>query len=132
LDAVAHTGYQDISEFPLDSRADEVPVQYTPDEWFDLVVFMQPHTEDPNGTLAAWSKHFVAGNQDETLDVLQRMMDAINTSLSYQARDAEGTQAPQELMYKRQPNVGRGVWGVDAKRLLCVWAKCSAIFQNWY
>jgi transglutaminase-like putative cysteine protease len=93
-----HFGYQDISEFPLNPRAVEIPVQYTPDEWTDLAVFMRPQTEDPNGALAAWTKRFVAGDQDETVDVLQRMMDAINTALTYQARDTEGTQAPVDTL----------------------------------
>ena len=40
-------------------------------------------------------------------DVLQRMMDAINTGLTYQAREAEGTQAPSEnlAVEVRQPAV---------------------------
>lgn len=93
-----HFGIQTIAEFPLDARAKEVPVQYTPDEWIDLSVFMRPHAEDPDGSLAAWAKHFVAGDQDDTLDVLQRMMNVINSTLTYQAREAEGTQSPGETL----------------------------------
>lgn len=93
-----HFGIPAIAEFPLDPRADEVPVQYTPDEWNDLAVFLRPHTEDPDGRLAAWTKSFVAGDQDNTLDVLQRMMDTINRTLTYQAREAEGTQSPAETL----------------------------------
>jgi transglutaminase-like putative cysteine protease len=89
-----HFGYRAIAEFPLNPRADEIPVQYTPDEWIDLMMFMRPHSEDPDGSLAAWAKGFVAGDQDHTLTVLQRMMEAINTGLTYQAREAEGTQTP--------------------------------------
>jgi transglutaminase-like putative cysteine protease len=73
-------------------------VQYTPDEWTDLSVFMRPHAEDPDGRVAAWTKDFVAGDQDETLDVLQRMMKRIWTTLTYQARDAEGVQSPGETL----------------------------------
>lgn len=93
-----HFGIPAIAQFPLDPRAEEVPVQYTPDEWNDLAVFLRPHTEDPEGRLAAWTKQFVAGDQDNTLDVLQRMMDAINRTLTYQAREAEGTQLPAETL----------------------------------
>jgi transglutaminase-like putative cysteine protease len=93
-----HHGIQKIDGFPLETRAEEVPVQYTPDEWIDLSVFLRPHAEDPDGTLAAWSKRFVAGDQDKTLDVLQRMMNAINQDLTYQAREVEGTQAPSETL----------------------------------
>lgn len=93
-----HYGIQKIDDFPLEARAEEVPVQYTPDEWIDLSVFMRPHAEDPDGTLAAWSKRFVAGDQDNTLDVLQRMMDTINRELTYQTREVEGTQTPSETL----------------------------------
>jgi transglutaminase-like putative cysteine protease len=93
-----HYGLPTITEFPLDPRADELPVQYTPDEWSDLAVFMRPHAEDPEGRLAAWTKAFVAGDQDDTIDVLRRMMETIYTTLKYQAREAEGTQSPAETL----------------------------------
>jgi transglutaminase-like putative cysteine protease len=93
-----HFGMRAIADFPLDPRAAEVPVQYTPDEWTDLVVFMRPHAEDPDGSLAAWAKSFLVGDQDDTLDVLQRMMDTIWNTLTYQAREVEGTQSPAETL----------------------------------
>lgn len=93
-----HFGLKRIAEFPLDDRAIEIPVQYTPDEWMDLSGFMRPHAEDPDGSVAAWAKHFVAGDQDDTLDVLQRMMKTIWDTLTYQARDTEGTQIPSETL----------------------------------
>jgi transglutaminase-like putative cysteine protease len=93
-----HFGYRAIAEFPLDPRADEVPVQYTPDEWTDLAVFMRPHAEDPDGRLSTWTKAFVAGDQDNTLDILRRVMETIHTTLKYQAREAEGTQSPGETL----------------------------------
>lgn len=93
-----HFGIPTISDFPLDPRAEVVPVQYTPDEWNDLSGFIRPHSEDPESRLAAWTKSFVAGDQDNTLDVLQRMMDSINSALTYQAREAEGTQNPAETL----------------------------------
>ncbi|MBW4622656.1 MAG: transglutaminase family protein [Cyanosarcina radialis HA8281-LM2] len=93
-----HFGHEPIAEFPLDPRAEEIPVQYTPDEWDDLALFMRPHAADPDGSLAAWTKSFVAGDRDNTLDVLQRMMDTIHSSLTYQAREAEGTQSPSQTL----------------------------------
>jgi len=41
-----HSGARAVEEFPLEPRAEEVPVQHTPDEWTDLGVFMRPHAED--------------------------------------------------------------------------------------
>ncbi|MCU0549724.1 MAG: transglutaminase family protein [Leptolyngbya sp. Prado105] len=93
-----HFGIPTIEDFPLDHRADQIPVQYTPDEWSDLSGFIRPHTEDPEGRLATWTKRFVAGDQDDTLDVLQRMMDCINQTLTYEAREVEGTQSPAETL----------------------------------
>jgi transglutaminase-like putative cysteine protease len=93
-----HFGYRAITEFPLNPRAEEIPIQYTPDEWMDTQMYLRPHAEDPDGNLAAWAKGFVEGANDSTLDVLRRMMDAINSGLTYQGREAEGTQAPSETL----------------------------------
>ena len=54
----------------MEARAEEVPVQYTPDEWNDLVGYLRPHAEDVDGSLAAWTKSFVIGDQDQTIDML--------------------------------------------------------------
>jgi hypothetical protein len=50
-----HFGVKEVEEFPLEARAEVVPVQYTPDEWIDLVVYMRPHAEDLNADVAAWT-----------------------------------------------------------------------------
>lgn len=93
-----HFGIKGITEFPLDERAEEVPVQYTPDEWLDLASYIRPHAEDLEGILASWVKSFVAGDQDETIDVLHRMMQSINQDLTYQSREVEGTQSPAQTL----------------------------------
>jgi transglutaminase-like putative cysteine protease len=93
-----HFGYRAITEYPLVPRAEEIPIQYTPDEWMDVMMYLRPHAEDSDGSLAAWAKGFVEGANDSTLEVLHRMMDAINTGLTYQAREAEGTQAPSKTL----------------------------------
>lgn len=96
-----HFGIPEIAAFPLDARAKTVPVQYTPDEWIDLMVFMRPHAEDSDGSVAAWAKHFVAGEQDDTLVLLDRMMDDIWNTFTYQSRETEGTQPPGETLRLR-------------------------------
>lgn len=105
-----HFGIPAIAEFPLDLRAKEIPVQYTPDEWIDLSVFMRPHAEDPDGSLAAWAKSFVLGDQDDTLDVLQRMMNTIRNTLTYQARETEGTQSPGETLHSQSGTCRDYAW----------------------
>jgi transglutaminase-like putative cysteine protease len=87
-----------IESFPLESRAEIVPVQYSPDEWTDLVHYMRPHAEGPDSSLAAWRKSFVAGDQDQTADVLHRILTAFSDGFSYRARESEGTQSPGETL----------------------------------
>jgi transglutaminase-like putative cysteine protease len=88
-------GVKGSRRFP-EPRAEEIPVQYTPDEWTDLAGYLRPHAEDPDASLAAWTKSFVAGDQDRTTDVLRRMLNTFRDTFSYRARDAEGTQSPGE------------------------------------
>jgi len=91
-------GVKGIESFPLESRAEIVPVQYSPDEWTDLAHYMRPHAEDPDSSLAAWTKSFVAGDQDQTADVLHRILTAFSDGFSYRARESEGTQSPGETL----------------------------------
>jgi transglutaminase-like putative cysteine protease len=91
-------GVKGIESFPLESRAEIVPVQYSPDEWTDLAHYMRPHAEDPDSSLAAWTKSFVAGDQDQTVDVLRRILIAFRKSFSYRPRETEGTQPPGETL----------------------------------
>ncbi|QIG95924.1 MULTISPECIES: transglutaminase family protein [unclassified Bradyrhizobium] len=102
-------GVKGVEAFPLESRADEVPVQYTPDEWTDLAGYLRPHAEDPDGSVAAWTKNFVAGDQDQTIDVLQRMLSSFR-SFSYCARDTEGTQSPSDTLHKRSGTCRDFAW----------------------
>lgn len=93
-----HFGSKGIEAFPLDPRAKEIPVQYTPDEWIDLAVYMRPHAEDPDGSVAAWARSFVAGDQNDSSAALKRIMDTIRDTFQYQAREAEGTQTPGQTL----------------------------------
>ncbi|MBE9068351.1 transglutaminase family protein [Leptolyngbya cf. ectocarpi LEGE 11479] len=105
-----HFGIKKITEFPIDNRAKQVPVQYTSEEWIDLAGFMRPHAEDPDGQVAAWAKSFVAGDQDDTLDVLQRMMGTLWKNWTYQARETEGTQTPSETLRLRSGTCRDYAW----------------------
>ncbi|TCR62914.1 transglutaminase family protein [Bosea sp. BK604] len=103
-------GVNGVEAFPLDRRAEEVPVQYTPDEWTDLAGYLRPHAEDPDGSLAAWAKSFVAGDQDQATDVLRRMLRSFRDSFHYQAREEEGTQAPGETLRLRSGTCRDYAW----------------------
>jgi transglutaminase-like putative cysteine protease len=105
-----HFGTKGIGNFPLDPRANEVPVQYTPDEWTDLAVYLRPHAEDPDGSVAAWAKHFVAGDLDVTSDVLDRIMNTIRDTFTYRSREEEGTQPPGETLRLRSGTCRDYAW----------------------
>jgi len=105
-----HFGTKGIEEFPLDLRAQEVPVQYTPDEWIDLSAYLRPHAEDPDGNVAAWAKSFVAGDRDSTIDVLNRIMDMIRDTFTYRAREEEGTQTPGQTLRTRSGTCRDYTW----------------------
>ncbi|MDP1964645.1 MAG: transglutaminase family protein, partial [Reyranella sp.] len=93
-----HFGAEAAESFALEPRAETVPVQYTPDEWNDLLVYIRPHAEDPDGEVAAWAKSFVTDNRDRATDVLRRMLDAFSDTFTCNAREAEGTQSPTETL----------------------------------
>jgi transglutaminase-like putative cysteine protease len=105
-----HFGAKGLQEFPLEPRAKEVPVQYTPDEWTDLDACMRPHTEDAFGNVAAWAKSFATENHGRTTDVLQRMLDSFHDAFTYSAREAEGTQPPDETLRSKSGTCRDYAW----------------------
>ena len=112
-------GVKGVEAFPLEVRAEEVPVQYTPDEWSDLAGYLRPHAEDPDGSVAAWAKGFVAGDQDRTTDVLRRMLHTFRSDFTYRAREDEGTQPPGETLRMKSGTCRDFAWlMVEALRRL--------------
>jgi transglutaminase-like putative cysteine protease len=105
-----HYGVAEAEAFPVEARAEAVPVQYTPDEWQDLAGYLRPHTEDADGTVASWAKSFMTQEQHDTVDVIRRMLDTIGATFSYQAREAEGTQAPAETLGSRSGTCRDYAW----------------------
>jgi len=91
-------GIKGVEAFPLEGRAEQIPVQYTSDEWNDLAGYLRPHAEDPDSGLAAWTKSLVAGDRDQTTDVLQRILHTFRDGFTYHAREAQGTQLPGETL----------------------------------
>ena len=79
-------GIKGMEEFPLEPRAEEVPVQYTPDEWTDLAGYLRPHAEDPDGSVAAWTKSFAADDHGRTTDFLRRMLEVFSRRLQLQCQ----------------------------------------------
>jgi transglutaminase-like putative cysteine protease len=103
-------GIKGIESFPLEARADEIPVQYSPDEWTDLSGYLRPHADDPDGSVAAWTKSFVAGDQDQTTDVLRRILRTFRDAFSYRSREMEGTQSPGETLRSKSGTCRDYAW----------------------
>ena len=103
-------GVKGVDAFPLAARAEEVPIQYTPDEWIDLAGYLRPHADDPDGSVAAWTKSFVAGDLDRTTDVLRRMLETFRRDFSYRARETEGTRSPGETLRTRSGTCRDYAW----------------------
>ena len=105
-----HYGLKGIADFPLESRAELIPVQYTPEEWIDLMVYLHPYAEDPSGAVAAWAKSFIIGDHYQTRGMLQRMMETIRDEFTYLARNVEGTQSPEETLAKKSGTCRDYAW----------------------
>jgi transglutaminase-like putative cysteine protease len=105
-----HFGGKGLEQFALERRAELVPVQYTQDEWTDLVGFMRPHTGDPDLAVAVWARSFIADGSRQTIDVLQRMLDAFRDTFTYEAREAEGTLAPTETLRSKSGTCRDYAW----------------------
>ena len=96
-----HYGVAEAEAFPLEERAEQVPVQYTPDEWQDLSGYLRPHADDADGSVASWAKSFMAEHRHGATEVIRRMLDTIGTTFSYQAREAEGTLPPGRTLREK-------------------------------
>jgi transglutaminase-like putative cysteine protease len=105
-----HYGVAEAEAFPVDQRAEAVPVQYTPDEWNDLSSYLRPHAEDANGAVAAWARSFVVAEQNHATDVIRRMLDTIGATFTYQARESEGTQSPGETLRSKSGTCRDYAW----------------------
>ncbi len=112
-------GISGVEAFPLDPRAEEVPVQYTPDEWTDLAGYL---TSSCGGCrrlrLAAWAKSFVAGDQDRAVDVLRRMLRIFRDGFRHQPGTRKELQTPGETTCVSDPgHVGTMPgWMIEALR----------------
>lgn len=105
-----HYGVGEAGRFPLEPRAEEVPVQHTPDEWTDLSLYLRPHAEDRGGTVAAWARAVSGRARDRSMDVLKAMVEEIHGSFAYQAREAMGTQAPADTLATRSGTCRDYAW----------------------
>jgi transglutaminase-like putative cysteine protease len=74
------------------------PFIYSADDRIDLGRLTEPHHPDPHDRLGAWARGFVRGNPTDTLALLADLNSGVGKWISYQSRDAEGTQTPIETL----------------------------------
>ena len=90
-----------VVEHPRSEIAPEAatyPFIYSPDDRIDLGRMLERHYPDPAGKLNAWARGFVRSNRTDTLALLADLNAGVKASISYQARDTEGTQTPVETL----------------------------------
>ncbi|VTU29304.1 transglutaminase family protein [Variovorax sp. PBL-E5] len=79
----------------LEPAAEFLPFAYSVQERLDLEHYLRPHHDDPEGVLIRWAHQFLHSDKpNSTREVLARMNAHIGQSLTYAARDEEGTQTP--------------------------------------
>lgn len=80
--------------FDIAASAINYPFLYSDNDWTDLGALAVQQYEDIGGRLATWAHGFVAGTPTDTLSLLKDISLGITSSISYQSREEEGTQAP--------------------------------------
>jgi transglutaminase-like putative cysteine protease len=89
--------------FPIAAGAINYPFAYSEQERTDLGALLLPQHADSTGRLWAWTMSFVRGNPTDTLALLKDLNIGISSTVSYQAREDEGTQSPLRTL-----DLGRG------------------------
>ena len=84
--------------FAIAGSAVSFPFRYSDDEWTDLGTLGVPQFPDASGRLRSWALGFVRGNSTDTLSLLKDLSAGVSQQISYQSRDAEGTQSPVETL----------------------------------
>ncbi len=70
------------------------PFLYADEDWTDLGALAVRQYSDIDDRLAIWARGFVATRPTDTLSLLKDISLGIASSVSYQSREEEGTQAP--------------------------------------
>jgi transglutaminase-like putative cysteine protease len=84
--------------FEVAAQAVRYPFRYSDAEWTDLGALAVPQYVDRKGRLRDWARRFIAGRSTDTLALLYDLSQGISLWISYQSREAEGTQAPLETL----------------------------------
>ncbi len=84
--------------FAIAGSAITFPFRYSDEEWTDLGALTARQYADPFQQLQRWAEGFVASNSTDTLSLLKDISAGVSSSISYQSREAEGTQMPTQTL----------------------------------
>jgi transglutaminase-like putative cysteine protease len=84
--------------FRITPDAVSYPFIYSADDRIDLGRLLERHHPDPADRLGSWARGFVRGNPTDTSALLADLNNGVKAWISYQSRDAEGTQTPIETL----------------------------------
>jgi transglutaminase-like putative cysteine protease len=86
--------------FPISASAIEYPFLHSHDEWTDLGALTTPQYRDADGRFSQWVEGFVYGRPTDTLSLLKDISSGVAAQISYQSREIEGTQSPNETLLR--------------------------------
>jgi transglutaminase-like putative cysteine protease len=84
--------------FAITPDAVSYPFIYSADDRIDLGRLTERQHPDPGDRLGAWARGFVRGNPTDTSALLADLNSGVAKWISYQSREAEGTQTPIETL----------------------------------
>lgn len=84
--------------FEITRDALRYPFIYSADDRIDLGRMLERQHPDPQGRLGSWARGFVRSNPTDTSALLADLNGGVAAQISYQSREAEGTQSPIETL----------------------------------
>jgi transglutaminase-like putative cysteine protease len=84
--------------FDVAPDAVSYPFVYSADDRTDLGRMLERQYLDPTDRVGSWTRGFVRSNPTDTVALLADLNHGISARVSYQSREAEGTQTPLETL----------------------------------
>jgi transglutaminase-like putative cysteine protease len=84
--------------FQISPEAVRYPFAYSAADRIDLGPLRDRQYPDPAGRVGAWARGFVRSNPTDTMALLADLNSGVAAWISYQSREAEGTQTPVETL----------------------------------
>ena len=88
--------------FDIAASAINYPFLYADRDWTDLGALAAQQYDDDAQQLRNWARAFIAGNPTDTLSLLKDISLGIASTISYESREEEGTQAPLATLVRKR------------------------------